>query len=102
MKLYKPDYRRFIFWSRTLPLFLVLFTYPAESRVKPAVKTIPRAEKRDYPSFAYHTLTMQCPYPDNANVNLMLASTSTPVRQPATNNLKNCLEPRNSRWTAMI
>jgi hypothetical protein len=102
MNLYKPNYRRFVLWSKTLPLFIVLFTSPALSRAKPAAKATPHAERKDYPSFTYHTLTMQCPYPDGANVSLMLASNSTPVRPRAINNLKNCLEPRISRWTAVI
>jgi len=88
--------------SKTLPFLLALFSFPASAGTGIIVRVTAILPPPIKTLSSYHTLTTQCPYPGSSTVNLIMASTSGPFEQKAINNLKNCLEPSRSQWTAEI
>ncbi|HEY7168326.1 MAG TPA: hypothetical protein VIB79_27455 [Candidatus Binatia bacterium] len=95
----------FVLTCRTLLIALLLCWSPADTRFTPKLETN-RINKVNAPETSrpnpYHTLTMECPYPDGATVSLVLAAHHRGIKQKPVNSLKNCLEPRVTRWTAFI
>src|ERR1043166_7497953 len=91
---------RFVLTYRTVLLGVALFSWPAAPRSMNVALTS-TAEKTEA-LHPYHTLTMECLYPDGAAVSLKLAAERRQIPQKQMNSLKNCLEPRPPRWTAVI
>src|ERR1051325_1185061 len=96
---------RFVLTCRTLLIGLVILwsgqAPQSSASVDPGAVGLISSPDHHQPN-PYHTLTMECPYPDGAATNLVLASYRTGVPQNPLNSLKNCLEPRPTRWTAVI
>jgi hypothetical protein len=88
--------------SKIFPLLLALFSFPASAGTGTTVRVTAILPPPNKASSPYHTLTTQCHYPGSSAVNLIMASTNGSFDQKAVNNLKNCLEPSNSQWTAEI
>ena len=93
---------RVVFAFKTLVIALLLMVGSAgRAQSVPTVERITRIEPRVDKPDHYHTLTMGCPYPDGAAVSVVLATYRPEILKPL-NSLKNCLEPRPTRWTALI
>ena len=87
---------------KTLLIAIVVLWSAHRPQSSTSIELISSTEPKAYHANPYHPLTMECPYPDGTATTLVLASYRKEMMQKPLNSLKNCLEPRVARWTAVI